>query len=191
MNKKLLLIPLVIIIVVALLAYMFWQSPKPTVAITDVNVTEPGTTFLVNITVADVSNLKTWAINLSWDPSVIQIMTGDPAGLKPLSAKEKYNVYEGPFLKDVRETGTFQVRKIDNEHGEVYMLSCGYELTGETASGNGVLAMINFTCISAGTTTIKITGPSFKYPGQSVLESSAGSEMPHVDKNGVVTCGAS
>lgn len=187
MNKKLLLILLVIIIVVALVAYMFWHSPSPTVAITDVHVTEPGMTFLVNITVTDVSNLKTWAINLTWDPTIIKITTGDPAGLKPLNAQEKYNVYEGPFLKAVRETGTFQVREIDNEHGRINKLSCGYELAGETASGSGVLVTINFTCVSVGTTTIKITGPSFEYPGQSFLEDSTGNEIPHVDKDGKVT----
>lgn len=191
MNKKLLLILLVIIIVVALLAYMFWPSPSPTVAITDVHVTEPGMTFLVNITVTDVNNLKSWAIDLSWNSSVIKIMTGDPAGLKPLNALEKYNVYEGPFLKAVRETGTFQVREIDNEDGKMSMLSCGYVLAGETASGSGVLATINFTCISVGTTTIEITGHSSEYPGQSLLESSTGSEIPHVDKDGAVTNNAS
>lgn len=187
MNKKLLLI-LLVIIIVAFVAYRFWPSPKPTVAISEVyNVTEPGMTFLVNITVTDVSNLKTWAINLSWDPSIIKITTGDPYGLKPIGRNVRYNVYEGPFLKAVRETGTFQVREINNEHGRINRLSCGYEFKGETASGSGVLVTINFTCVSVGTTTIKITGSSDEYPGQSFLEDSTGNEIPHVDKDGKVT----
>jgi len=161
------------------------HAASPTVTITGIyNVTEPGKTFLVNITVSDVSNLFMWVINMSWDPSITQISTGDPAGL--LRKGIRYNIYEGRFMKNIRST-VFVANIINNTAGTITSLSAGYLNPGTTPSGSGILATINFTLVKVGTTAINITGPSATYPGHSMLIDHTGKEMPHEDIDGVVT----
>ena len=160
-------------------------SPGPTVNVTSVyDVKEPGATFLVNITVKDVSDVLMWVINLTWDPNIIKISTGDTNGLKKRGIY--YNIYEGPFLKSLRTT-MFLVNAVDNTEGSITSLSAGYMSVGSTTSGSGVLAAINFTCISVGTTTIEITGPSTASSWRSMLIDHTGKEMSHEDVNGVFT----
>lgn len=160
-------------------------SPGPTVKVTSVyNVEEPGATFLVNITVKDVSDVLMWVIDLKWDPTIIEITTGDSKGLRKRGVV--YNIYEGPFLKSIRTT-VFLANGIDNLEGSITSLSAGYLTAGSTASGSGVLATINFTCVTVGTTTIEITGPSTGSSWRSMLINHDGKEMSHEDVNGVFT----
>ena len=162
-----------------------YASPGPTVTVTSVyNVKEPSATFSVNITVKDVSDVLMWVINLTWDPNIIKISTGDTNGLKKRGIY--YNIYEGPFLKSIRTT-IFLANAIDNTEGSITALSAGYMSAGSTASGSGVLATINFTCINVGTTTIEITGPSTASSWRSMLIDHTGKEMSHKDVNGVFT----
>ena len=160
-------------------------SPGPTVSVTSIyNVEEPGATFLVNVTVKDVSDLLMWVISLKWDPNIIKISTGDTAGLKKRGIY--YNIYEGPFLKSLRTT-LFLANYIDNTEGDITALTAGYMSAGLAPSGSGVLATINFTCINVGTTTIEITGPSTASSWRSMLIDQTGKEMSHEDVNGVFT----
>ena len=160
-------------------------SPGPTVKVTSVyNVEEPGATFSVNITVKDVSDVLMWVIDLKWDPNIIRISTGDSNGTK--KGGIYYNIYEGPFLRSLRTT-IFLANSIDNTEGSITSLSAGYMGPGSTASGNGVLATINFTCINVGTTTIEMTGPSTASSWRSMLVDHSGKEMSHEDVNGVFT----
>ena len=162
------------------------QAATPVVAITNkYNITEPGMTFNITITVTDVTALFTWVINLTWDSNIIKITTGDPDpnGVGDLK-RGKYNIYEGPFLKSIRPT-VFLATEIDNTNGKIRELVCGYEPAGATPSGSGVLATINFTYVNVGTTTIEINGPGAQ--GESQLLNSAGKGMSHEDRDGVVT----
>jgi len=147
-------------------------------------VEEPGATFLVNVTVEDVSDVLMWVIDLKWDPNIIEISAGDSSGL--MKRGVHYNIYEGPFLKSLRTT-MFLVNAVDNTEGSITSLSAGYMSAGSTASGSGVLATINFTCINVGTTTIEITGPSTASSWRSMLIDHTGKEMSHEDVNGVFT----
>jgi len=190
MGKKLLLfiVLIITIIVVAIVPSEPWRPRLPKVSATSVyNVTEPDMTFMVNITVTNVTNLYMWIINMSWDPSIVKITTGDSHGLK--KGGVYYNIYEGPFLKSVRGTRGLLVSKINNTDGTMTSLSCAYSTTGSGASGSGVLATINFTLLKKGTTTIDINGPSIKYPGLCVLQDSAGNEMAIEVVNGTVSEG--
>lgn len=154
------------------------QAASPKLTVTSVyNIKEPGVTFLVNITVTDVEDLFMWAVDLSWDPNIIKISTGDPHGL--YRGGIYYNIYEGPFLKSVRPT-LFLANAIDNTRGNITSLSASYQSPGTAASGSGVLATINFTSINVGTTTIQMTR-------QGLLIDHAGKDIPHEDVNGLVT----
>jgi len=184
-GKQILLIMLTLIATVNLVNVPEIHAASPTVTVTSVyNVTEPGTTFLVNITVTDVSDLFMWVMNMSWDPNIIQISTGDPAGL--LRKGIRYNIYQGSFLKSVRST-VFLANDVNNTGGAIRYLSAGYLNPGSAPSGNGVLATINFTSINVGTTTIEITGPSTDHPGHCMIIDHTGKEIPHEEIDGVIS----
>lgn len=154
------------------------QAASPKLTVTSVyNIKQPGVTFLVNITVTDVEDLFMWAVDLSWDPNIIKISTGDPKGL--YRGGIYYNIYEGPFLKSIRPT-LFLVNDINNTKGTITSLSAGYASPGTTASGSGILAIINFTSVNVGTTTIQITR-------EGLLIDHTGKNIPHEDVNGMVT----
>lgn len=188
MRRKLALTLLVLVVIATLKSITEIRAAGPVVAVTSVyNVTELGKTFLVNITITGVTNLVTWVINLTWDPNIIKITTGnpDPKAWGDLRSG-KYNIYEGPFLKTVRDT-VFTAKRIENALGKIDTLACSYPAQGNAASGDGVLVTINFTSVKVGTTTIDIDGPSITYPGQSMIIHSAGKEILHEDRDGVVT----
>jgi hypothetical protein len=184
-GRKVLSIALTLVFTLNLVnAAKIYASPEPTVMVTRIyNVKEPGGTFLVNITVEDTSDVFMWVIDLKWDSNIIEISTGDPNGLKKRGVY--YNIYEGPFLKSLRTT-IFLANAINSTGGSITALSAGYmSTTGATASGSGVLATINFTCINVGTTAIEITGPSKASSWRSMLIASTGKEMSHKDVDGV------
>ena len=130
----------------------------------------PGLTFTVNITITNVTDLAGWAIDLSWDPNIIRVTTGDPNGLQPPINGTFYNIYQGPFLKNVRPT-SFIVNRVNNAQGKIEFLSARHVNMGE--GGSGALATINFTCISVGTTTTQII--------ESILMDGEEKAIPHED----------
>jgi len=165
-----------------------WKSHPPTVTVESTyNLTEVGKTFLVNITVSDVSNLFLWVLNMSWDPNVITITTGDTHGLKKSGIY--YNIYEGPFMKSLNPTRGLLVSKINLTTGTISKLSCAFSSAGSYATGTGVIAIINFTMVSKGTTPIDINGPSTIYLRHPVLQDPSSNEMPIEVVDGVATVG--
>jgi hypothetical protein len=190
LNKKTLLIitiPIIAIIVAAIVLIVPWGTSKPTVKISSAYNVTKDQTFIVNVTVNEVENLFKWQISLGWDPEIIQITTGDTNGLSQniRGVTTYYNIYEGPFLKSVRAT-RFLYHTINNTAGVILSLADGFSTAGtDTASGSGVLATINFTCVKTGTTAINITGPSAE--GHSYLLDQTLADMLHEDENGLVT----
>lgn len=189
-RTKLIILIIFILIIAAFAATEPWRLPTPVVTISSVyNLTKPSTTFLVNITVSDVSNLAYWAINMTWDPKIIKVTTGDPKGLRV--GRVRYNIYEGPFIKNATDT-YFLCNRIDNTKGTMEFLTEAVKTPGIGVSGSGLLAAINFTYLSAGETALNVNGPSVKQPGQSVLQDAGGGglqpqEMEHIDIEGVVS----
>lgn len=177
---------LIIIILGTILGYVYLSPTEPTVTIDQLyNVTESGQTILVNISITNVPSCLGWVFDISWDPHILRITTGDENGLKV--GNTYYNIYEGPFLKNVRST-VFLANSINNEAGKIGQLSAGYLSTDGTPSGSGLLVSINFTVIHTGTTTIEITGPS---EGKGLVADSANQPIAHKEVYGLITMNAS
>ncbi|MEM1588855.1 MAG: cohesin domain-containing protein [Candidatus Bathyarchaeia archaeon] len=184
MIKKLFALIVIVAIIVAIYFTYFPTQAQATLTIDKIyNVTEPGTTFLVNITVINAPKCAGWKIDLAWDPYILAVSTGDPNGLNVKGVL--YNIYEGPFTKNVRPADYFTVSKVDNSAGIIKGLLAVYMTSGEFPEGTGVLATINFTVLRTGTTTIEITGP--KQPGGSVIVDENNKEIPHVELYGLIT----
>jgi hypothetical protein len=186
-SRKILIILIALIVAANLNNFSQVQAASPKVTLTSIyNLTEDdvGKTFLVNITVSDVSDLLMWVFNLSWDPTVLQVSTGDPTGL--LRKGVRYNIYEGPFLKSIRST-VFVANAVNNTGGTISSLAAGYLAPDGTPSGSGVLVSINFTLVKLATTTVEITGPSADFPGNGMLINQAGKEIAHDEVDGVIT----
>jgi len=163
------------------------EAASPTVSISKLyNMTEPGTTFIVNITVSDVTNLKKWAVDIEWDPTIVRVTEGDPNGTKPTHGEtnKRFNIYEGPFLKQAGSTH-FEVSYMNNTRG-VVGLYCDLTTPGSSATGSGVLATINFTLIEKGTTKLDIIGPNYE-EGTSTLTGANLQPIPHADSDGIVS----
>jgi len=158
----------------------------PTVSITRLyNLNpQPGQTIIVNITISDVSQLVSCRINLAWDPNVLNITTGDPKGWMDPIKRIKYGVYEGPFLKEADDSTMFLINKVDNAAGTITAIFDAIGSPDITASGSGVIAIMNFTSVNPSTTAIEITGPR---DGHSSLQGSMGVQISHQDVNGLVT----
>lgn len=181
---------LIILIAMAGVAITATNIPKAKAAATTVAISkvygmnQTGTTFLINITVSDVTGIYGWVMNLEWNPDMIKVTTGDPEGLNHRRAN--YNIYQGDFMQSASRT-YFLVNSIDNNQGTIKALACAFTTTGYTVSGSGLLASINFTLLDVGTTAINFTGPSISQPGHSILQSRSGEEIPHSIINGLVT----
>lgn len=172
----------IILIVIATVVTTTMNIPEtkaatPKIAISKVyNLNQTGITFLVNITVTDVTEMGGWVISLSWDPNITRITTGDPAGL--YKRKVRYNIHEGDFM--LKSGGTnFLVNAIDNTNGTITSLACLFKVAGFGIKGSGLLASINFTLINVGTSAINITS--------SMLLDRSGRDTPHDAVDGLAT----
>lgn len=95
----------------------------------------PCDSFDINITIADVVNLFSWAIKVGFDGNLLTVT----------------NVVEGPFLIDQAGT-TFFIKKIYSN----YVDCADVSLTGLMASGSGVLMTITFHVEDAGCCALDI-----------------------------------
>lgn len=99
------------------------------------NAANPCESFDINITIADVVNLFSWAVKVGFDGNILEVT----------------NVAEGPFLKD-QVGSTFFVKKIYSSY-----VDCGdVSLSGLMASGSGVLMTITFHVKDAGCSALDI-----------------------------------
>jgi len=98
-----------------------------------------GSTFDVNITIADVANLYSWMVCLSWDPTVLNAT----------------DIQEGPLLN---QNGT-QATAFDVTYPEAGTVCVNCTLVSQpivTASGNGTLATIIFSVERYGDTLLDL-----------------------------------
>lgn len=187
MKEKLLFLVLVAIIV-PVVPYLLMGQSGPTVSISKLYSLNLGSgdTVGVNVTVSDLSDMTSLRVNLAWDPKVLKVTTGDPGGWTDEITGVKYNIYEGSFLKSFTNSTIFIINDVNNNGGNITALYNAITTTNVTATGSGVIATINFTCVNPGTTTIRIVGPR---QGQSSMQSSTGEQVLHRDIDGVVTSG--
>jgi len=126
-------------------------------------------TFSVNITVANVTELAGWAINLYYNPKVVNASSYE----------------EGPFLKDVRSTlGIWVFDWNDNynaTHGHIE-LACFMVGTGPGANGTGTLATLTFKIKGLGYSPLSLP------VDETDLEDSTSppQPIPHTTKDGLV-----
>jgi len=97
----------------------------------------PGGSFSVNIPITNVTDLYAWQFNLTFSPAVL----------------EAVSVVEGSFLK---QAGTTMMPStyVNNTAGWVFAGSALLNWEEGGASGNGVLAVVNFNVKIAGTSSL-------------------------------------
>jgi hypothetical protein len=140
-----------------------------------------GATFLVYINVSDVTDLRGFVMNISWNPEVIRL-SEDPNGIKPLYNTTKYGIYFGDFL----HTSYQDVESVNNDKGWIKYL-WKYRASGGD-SGSGVLVILNFTLVKIGTTKIELTNPiSQTSPNKCFLVDKNDKEIAHDEVDGVVS----
>lgn len=135
---------------------------------------EPGETFNVDVTVADVSNLFGWQFLIRFDSRVLRVD----------------NVTEGPFIGSTGEQTIFLPPTIDNNKGFViagatFLPSTSYPEEGVT--GNGVLATIIFNVTGRGTTTLEFDKDQSKL--STVIENNK-VNLDYEETNGAFSNGA-
>lgn len=102
----------------------------------------PGSSFIVNVTVANVADLYTWQVLVLFNPSLLNCTN---------ATLPSYNVYAGKSMFPVSPT-------IDNIGGSV---AIGASLLGTQPgfTGSGVLCQIGFTVLSRGHTGLDFSIP--------------------------------
>jgi len=122
----------------------------------------PGMIFRVEIVVdVGTNQLWMWVLNLRWNPSVLELV-GEPI--------------EGPFLKNQAGATAFFWREINSVEGYLDELLC-VSLTGATAMGVGVIAMLDFKVLARGDSVFTLLGPyEAKDPTRPLWLDSSGNE---------------
>lgn len=95
----------------------------------------PSKNFTVDLKTASITNLKGYSVTLSYDPALLSLQ----------------EVTEGPFFSAKGET--FFYNDIDGKEGKV-LIDCAILGRDLTVSGGGTLAILSFTCLKAGETSI-------------------------------------
>lgn len=103
------------------------------------NTVTVGSSFFLDINIADVSDLFGFAFGVSYDPTLLRANS----------------IVEGSFFP--AGAGFFIPGDIDNALGSIAL--SGDALIGEIfgASGSGTLARLNFTALGPGTSTVSLT----------------------------------
>jgi len=99
-----------------------------------------GTSFSVDVNVENVVDLYTWALELHWDPDVLNVTS----------------VVEGPFLAEVAPEGTFFIDKRYQDAGWIDE-ACSILGPYLGAEGNGTLLTVTFSVEKVGETTLHLS----------------------------------
>jgi hypothetical protein len=188
LKEKLILL-LIIAIIAPTAEYLLLPSStpsSPTLAVTKIynKGLQKGQSIMVNLTVSGVSNLIAYSVNLAFNPSVLQVTKGNPKGVKDPQTGIIYDIYQGPFLRLSTSNTMFLINGVDNTHGNISAIVQAIIPAGDSSSGSGVLALINFTCVNPTTyTAINITGTS-------TLETTTSFGISHQAIDGFITAGA-
>jgi len=120
-----------------------WQaSTVIRVAPSPINVAN-GETFTVNVTISNVTDLYTWQIKLSFDPTILNCTGAWYPSDNVLAGKE-----------------TVTVNPVINEtEGYVLYGCCLLGVAQETFNGNGTLCQIQFKAVSPGNSSLEFSGP--------------------------------
>jgi hypothetical protein len=138
MRRKLLLIPILITLIFCLPTIGLGEAPPTaTVAQEPVWTYEPASTeFTVNLTVADAEDIQGWDANITFDPTVLEVV----------------DAAEGEFIKSGAPGGwTFFNYTAPEGKGHIYIGASYYMVAppGWGVNGSGILANITFHVINA------------------------------------------
>lgn len=148
---------MLLVLLAILLLPKLGSSPSSTVVATEpLPSTAPaGTDFDVDITVTEVTDLYGWDINMTFNPSVLNVVT----------------MVEGPFLLDFADLMGIYTWPfgpiIDNTAGWVQMANSLFDPSGpltDGADGSGVLATITFHVLTYGTVPLQFVPESVERP---------------------------
>lgn len=135
----------------------------------------PGDSFLVNITVNDVTDLYLWMFRLRWNNTVLQLNS----------------IEEGPLLQNEGDTSgiwlspNVTISEI-NAAGRIDEATCSLLGPVPGVEGNGTVATLNFTCLSLGDSTLEFWEEAPYYePATDLLDSNLDS-IPHIATSGAV-----
>lgn len=129
-----------------------------------------GDSYIINVTVADVTDLYMWVFMLRWNNSILELES----------------IAEGPFLKQGGATFFTTIPSaIDdiNAAGRIDEATCAIvDPGGVGVNGGGVLATLNFTALVVGTSAIELLPPTGEEA--TVLINSNDEEIPHAETDG-------
>jgi len=137
--RSVLCIAIVLFAIVALIPSTMAQSTILSVIFQDNQTSELvgpppdiGENFTVILKIENISNLWSWKVKVTWDPTVLEVAHDG----------NDWMVREGDFLKKMGGT-LFLVAPPRNDKGEIPELSCTM-LVPKAATGSGTLAKITF-----------------------------------------------
>jgi len=134
----------------------------------------PGDSFLVNITVNDVTDLYLWMFRLRWNNTVLQLNS----------------IEEGPLLQNEGDTSGIwlsppTISEI-NIAGRIDEATCSLLGAVPWVDGSGTIATLNFTCLSMGDSALEFWEEAPHYePATDLLDSNLDS-IPHTATAGAV-----
>jgi len=138
MERNLKLMFLILACTLMFLVTQATQATSGVIAIEPAEIRDisPGGTFTVNVTVAGVSEVYGWQVNITFNPQILNVE----------------NVTEGTFLKQVNQT--VFMKKIDNTGGYVLLSSTFFPIPEQGASGSGLLVQVIFTVKGSGSSSL-------------------------------------
>jgi len=138
MERKLKLMFLILACTLMFVAIEATQADSGVIAIEPAEIKDisPGGTFTVNVTVAGVSEVYGWQVNITFNPQILNVE----------------NVTEGSFLKQSNKT--VFMKTIHNTDGYVQLASTFYPVPEHGASGSGLLAQVTFTVKGSGSSSL-------------------------------------
>jgi len=147
MRKILVCTPLLLIItaLIVILSSVARASPTTSIKVVPASVEGlPGESFIINITVNDVTDLYLWMFRMKWNSTVLRLNS----------------IQEGPFLKkDGGITSGLMLSPLMlseiNAAGRINETACSLEGEDPGVDGSGIIATLNFTCLALGDTALE------------------------------------
>ena len=142
-KKSLLLLLLTVVLAIMLAPRLASSQDIPVVGTQPLPCTAPvGTNFDVNITVADVEDLYGWILNVTFNPTVLEVV----------------EMVEGPFLLDFADSLGIYTWPLGPLFGDGWVQMSdtlfSFDPIPDGADGDGVLATITFEVLTYGTSPL-------------------------------------
>jgi len=178
MRKILVCTPLLLLMTVLISSLLGVARASPTsIEVVPSSVERlPGNSFIINVTVNDITGLYLWMFRLRWNHTVLQLNS----------------IEEGPFLK--KNGGSTSGLMLSpptipeiSSAGKINELACSLVGGVSGVDGSGTIAMLNFTCLAMGNTALEFWEESPYFVPATDLLNSGGVSIPHTATPGEVS----